>query len=41
MLTVLVWALAAATLLVGGWRVTHLDCRSQDQKILIDKSNTH
>jgi hypothetical protein len=40
-LTVLVWVLAIATLLIGCWRLMQHGSRSQDQKILIDKSNAH
>lgn len=34
----LIWILVAAVLLVGGYKLLHLDGRSDDQKILIEKS---
>ena len=40
-LTMLIWMLAFAVFAVGLWKLTHLDHHSNDQKILIDKTNSH
>ena len=35
----IVWLLAAAILLLGGYKLLHLKDRSADQQILLDKSH--
>ena len=40
-LTVVIWMLVVATLLIGIWKVMHLDSGTHDRTILIEKSKSH